>query len=213
MDYPQYNPKSDNLPLSDEELSTLDDMLTKLPSDASMNIEAMDGYLSGLLLSPRNLSDLAGAAWMPMVWGGDGEDLDDGRKPDNYPFASGKQRKRVTMLVLRHLQSIAWQWAAQPSSWEPIFSVADHEGEDLIDAEEWAIGFLTAVDLAPEAWEPLFADAEIGPLLAPIALLGADETQLGDEDRARLADPLQRDAISRAVLDSVLAIYAKRKPA
>lgn len=213
MDYPQYDPKSDNLPLSDEELSTLDDMLTKLPSEASMNIEALDGYLAALLLSPMALADLPGAAWLPLAWGGDGDDLEASTKPENYPFASGKQRKRVTLLVLRHLRSIAWQWTAKPELWEPIFSVAesDVEGEaDLTDAEEWAIGFLTAVDLAPEAWEPLFADAVNGPLLAPIALLGGDETQLNDDERARLADPKERDVISRAVLDNVLQLWAAR---
>ena len=210
MEYPKYNPVSDNLPLSDEELATLDDMLTKLPTDAAMNIEAMDGYLAGLLLSPLPLSELDGADWLPVVWGGDGDDIDEGAKPENFPFASGKQRKRVTLLVLRHLRSIAWQWEAKPASWEPIFSVAEHDEVDLIDAEEWAIGFLTAVDLAPEAWQPLFDDAETAALLAPIALLGGDETQLSDADRARLADPQQRDAISRSVLDAVLALYARR---
>lgn len=211
MEYPQYDPKSDNLPLSDEELSTLDDMLTKLPSEASMNIEALDGYLAGLLLSPVPLAELPGSTWLPLAWGGDGEDLEASSRPENYPFASGKQRKRVTLLVLRHLRSIAWQWEAKPELWEPIFSVAESDVEgaaDLTDAEEWAIGFLTAVDLAPEAWEPLFDDAAVGPLLAPVALLGGDETQLDETERARLADPHERDIISRAVLDNVLQLRA-----
>ncbi len=211
MDYPRYNPQSDNLPLSDEELSTLDDMLTKLPSDEAMNIEALDGYLAGLLLSPLPLSDLDGATWLPEVWGGDGEDIAEGSKPENYPFASGKQRKRVTLLVLRHLRSISWQLDAKPEIWEPIFSVAEHEDEDLTDAEEWCLGFLTAVDQAPDAWEPLFADVVTGPLLAPITLLGSDENLLSDEDRSRLADPKQKDELSRAVLDNVLQLWAARK--
>ncbi|MCV2352488.1 UPF0149 family protein [Paucibacter sp. Y2R2-4] len=213
MEYPQYDPKSDNLPLSDEELSTLDDMLTRLPTEASMNIEALDGYLAGLLLSPQALAELPGAAWLPTVWGGDGEDLEAAGKSENYPFVSGKQRKRVMLLVLRHLRSIAWQWAAKPELWEPIFSVAesDEEGQDdLTDAEEWAIGFLTAVDLAPDAWAPLFDDAATGPLLAPIALLGGDDSQLSEADRARLNDPIERDALSRAVLDNVLQLWAAR---
>ena len=74
MEYPQYNPKSDNLPLSDEELSTLDDMLAKLPSDGAMNIEALDGYLSALLLSPTPLHELPGSDWLPTVWGGDADE-------------------------------------------------------------------------------------------------------------------------------------------
>ena len=215
MEYPQYDPNSDHQPLSDEELSTLDDMLTRLPSDAAMNIEALDGYLAGLLLSPQALPELPGAAWLPVVWGGDGDDLDAATKPENYPFVSGKQRKRVQLLVLRHLRSISWQWTAKPELWEPIFSVAEQdEGEDdLIDAEEWAVGFLTAVDLAPEAWTALFDDAVTGPLLAPVALLGGDESQQSEADRALLADPKQRDTLSRAVLDNVLQLWALKNPA
>ena len=197
MEYPQYNPKSDNLPLSDEELSTLDDMLGKLPSDGALNIEALDGYLSGLLLSPQPLAELPGSDWLPLVWGGDGEE----GQAENYPFASGKQKKRVMLLVLRHLQSIAIQWATKPEAWEPIFSVAELDHEDLTDAEDWAIGFLSAVDLAPGAWAPLFDDAETGALLKPIALLGGEEAS---------EDPKERDALSRAALDGVLALYARR---
>lgn len=209
MEYPQYNPHSDNLPLSDEELSTLDDMLGRLPSDGAMNIEALDGYLAGLLLSPQPLAELPGSDWLPLVWGGDAAE----GQPDTHPFVSGKQKKRVMMLVLRHLQSIALQWAQKPDAWEPIFSVAELDDEDLTDAEDWAIGFLSAVDLAPGAWAPLFDAPETAALLAPIALLGAEESQLGEADRARLADPKQRDEISRAVLDGALALHALKQAA
>ena len=201
MEYPQYNPKSDNLPLSDEELSTLDDMLAKLPSDGAMNIEALDGYLSALLLSPTPLHELPGSDWLPTVWGGD---ADEGQA-ETFPFASGKQKKRVILLVLRHLNSIAVNWANQPDAWEPIFSVAELDAEDLTDAGDWALGFLSAVDLATSAWAPLFDGAETAALLAPISALGADD--------GAPTDAKARDALSRAALDGVLSLYALRSAA
>lgn len=204
MEYPRYNPASDHLPLSDDELNLLDDSLARLPSDAALNIEALDGYLSALLLSPQSLPDLPGAAWLPTVWGGDGED-------GVAPFASGKQRKKLSLLVLRHLHSIAWQLGQRPEGWEPIFSVAEQEdGAELVDAEDWCVGFMLAVDLAPEAWAPLFERAKTAAALAPIALLGGDESQLAPEERERLGDPQWRDTLSREIPESVLTLWTLR---
>ncbi|MBA4218003.1 MAG: UPF0149 family protein [Proteobacteria bacterium] len=202
MQYPHYNPASDNRPLSDDELNDLDELLAALPSDAAMNIEALDGYLAGLLLTPgRSLAELPGEAWLPRVWGGDGE-------TDPAPFASGKQRKKVVMAVLRHLQSIALAWTHQPKAWEPIFSFAEGDDEDTeyADAEDWAAGFLIAVELAPEAWAPWFDGPDTAALLTPIAALGAEDGPLAE------ATAEARDAASRAIPDAMLALWERRQP-
>lgn len=202
MQYPHYNPASDNRPLSDDELNDLDELLAALPSDAAMNIEALDGYLAGLLLTPgRSLAELPGEAWLPRVWGGDGE-------TDPAPFASGKQRKKVVMAVLRHLQSIALAWTHQPKAWEPIFSFAEGDDEDTeyADAEDWAAGFLIAVELAPEAWAPWFDDPDTAALLAPIAALGAEDGPLAE------ATAEARDTASRAIPDAMLPLWERRQP-
>lgn len=204
MNYPHYNPASDNRPLSDDELNDLDELLAALPSDGALNIEALDGYLAGLLLTPgRLLADVPGADWLPVVWGGDAEG------DDNAPFASGKQRKRVVMLVLRHLQSIAKAWAERPQAWEPIFSFADGEDEDTeyADAEDWAAGFLIAVDLTPDAWAPWFDGEATAPLLAPIAALGSPDGALAE------GSAQARDEASRTIPDAMLALWAIRQKA
>lgn len=208
MTYPQYQPESDNRPLSDEELSDLDELLGALPTEDALNIEALDGYLAGLLLSPQKLADLPGEAWLPRIWGGDAV-------RDPKPFVSGKQRKKVVMAVLRHLQSIALAWTHTPKAWEPIFSLAtleedgdsDSEAIEYADAEDWAAGFLLAVNLAPEAWTPLFEDAQTGALLAPLAALGVEDGALAGATAA------ERDAASRSIPDAMLALWALRSGA
>lgn len=202
MDYPQYNPQTDNAPLSDAELDALDDLLQALPSNEAMNIECMDGYLTALLVAPTGLSQLPSNTWLPAVWGGDGVGL--------APFTSNKQRKRVTLLVLRHLQSISIQLRDKGEVWEPIFSVAEVEDKDLVDAEVWCIGFLQAVALDPEAWGPLFDHAVLGPALVPIVLLGGDEAEQSPRDLERLGDMTVRDQLSRAVLDAVLLLHGRK---
>ena len=202
MDYPQYNPQTDDAPLSDDELNALDELLEAMPSDDAMNIECMDGYLTALLVGPLDLSQQPSKEWLPAVWGGDGEGL--------APFASNKQRKRITMQVLRHLQSIAVQLRDKGQAWEPIFSVAEVEGRDLVDAEVWCIGFLQAVALHPDAWGALFDDELLGPYLVPIALLGGDEQDIGPQDLERLADLDARDELSRAVIDAVVMLHGRK---
>ncbi len=211
MDYPSYDPKSPNTPLTEEELSTLDDLLTTLPTDGSMTLDGMDGYLTALLVGPPLFDKIAPADWIPAIWGGD---LAPGTPA---PFASNQKRKRTTVLVLRHLRSIAAALETAPDTWEPVFSVAEapgSDGEELADATDWCMGFLAATDLAPAAWAPLFADPELGPALAPIAWLGGDVDVAADSeehpDPEELEDPQVRDQLSRAAAEAVMKLWARK---
>jgi uncharacterized protein len=204
VDYPDYRPEQDTPPLTDAELDDLDALLQALPADNAMNVEGLDGYLTALLVGPPLLQRLKSADWLPGVWGGDGT--------GTLPFTSQKQRKRATTLVLRHLHAIDRQLRRDAEAWEPVFSIAETPEREFVDAEDWCVGFLQAVALDPEAWAPLFDDPELGPALVPIALLGGDDSQLSEADAARLADPEQRDALSRAVVDAVLRLHARPAP-
>jgi uncharacterized protein len=198
MNYPSYNPASDNRPLSDDELNELDHLLAHLPSDGALNIEALDGYLTALVLSPIPLPQVPGADWLPVVWGGDAPT----DANPNAPFASGKQRKRVVMDVLRHVHSVAYTVQIKPQQWEPIFSVADGDDEELVDAEDWCVGFMSAVDLAPDAWAQAFQQPAQAEALARIAQLA------GGTDEAVTDDPAARNLLARALLDAVLTLRA-----
>ena len=211
MDYPSYDPRSANTPLTEEELASLDDLLTNLPSDGSMTLDGMDGFLTALLIGPAPLA--ATADWLPVIWGGDQE-------PAPAPFASNQKRKRTTVLVLRHLRSIEAALSGPPDAWEPVFSVAElpgTQGEELADATDWCMGFLAATDLAPDAWAPLQADPEIGPGLATIAWLGGDVDVAADAEGhptdEELDDPQVRDQLSRAAADVVLKLWARKAAA
>jgi uncharacterized protein len=208
MNYPQFDRASNNTPLSDEELEAFDTLLQALPADGAMNIEGVDGYLTAMLLGPTETLDQGPTAdWLPLIWGGDG--------PDGEPFASNRQRKRATLFALRHLQAVACQLRDNPKHWEPLFSVVEADAaegrEEWIDAQDWCTGFLQAVDLQPQAWADWQADAELGPGLAIIALLGGDELpDPASEEAQALADPAARDAMAREVFAGVLAMHARR---
>jgi uncharacterized protein len=207
VQYPDYKPALESPPLSDEELQALDGLLAQLKTDAAMNVEALDGYLTALLLAPTPVAQLRGAEWLPGVWGGDASPDGD----SDVPFASGKQKKRVIVLVLRHLRAIDQALQHHPDRWEPVFSVAEDGERELADAEDWCIGFLQAAAMDPDGWGRLFDDPGLGPLLLPIGLLGGDDSQLAPADAERLADAGHRDELSRSLPDAVLALAARAR--
>ena len=210
MDYPTYDPASNVSPLADDELTALDELLQSLPTEGAMTLDGVDGYLAALLVSPKPLSDWRTGEWLPAIWGGDAPPEQAAAAGPAWPFPSNQKKKRTTVLVLRHLRAIAAQLADRPDDWEPIFNVADlpdEDGGELADATDWCLGFLAAIDLAPAAWDPVRADAELGPVLAAIERLGGDAPALEGED---LDDPVVRDELSRTVAELVPALWSRR---
>ena len=203
MQTPHYDPGLDERPLSDVELDDLDSLLQALPG--AMNVEMLDGYLCALLLDPLPLQQRPGDEWLPAVWGG--RPGDEGPAP----FASGRQRKRATVLVLRHVHAINCQWQRDPERWEPLFSVAAAGDQEWVDAEDWCIGFLEGTSLNPEAWDARFDDPVLAPVLAPFALMGADEDELDEDTRTRLGNPEERAALARGVVEAVLVLVQQRQ--
>ncbi|MEY8875328.1 MAG: UPF0149 family protein [Leptothrix sp. (in: b-proteobacteria)] len=202
MKHPQYNPALDTEALSEVEQDELERMLQATPSDEAMDLECLDGYLTGLLVAPT-LPEIE--VWLPRVWGG--TDI------DAAPFASGKKVKHCVQLVLRHMASIDRQLKAGADAIEPIFSIAEvGEDEEQVDAEIWCIGFLQAAALTPDSWDRLFDDPALSDALAPIVLLGADPASLSEAEQALIATPDARDGLSRSVPESIAALHAHVHP-
>lgn len=206
MDYPTYDPASPVTPLTPDELQGLDALLQALPADAVMSLDGVDGYLTALWLGPPAvLRGWPTADWLPLVWGGDGPEGNEGATP----FASKRQRKATVVLLLRHLRALAAQIAGHPDDWEPIFSIAEKGAAEFADARDWCAGFLQAVDLQPEAWGDAWQDAAMAPLLQLGGGLEGVALPADSEEPADLDDAAVCDALSRAVPDAVLALRGR----
>lgn len=194
MNYAQYNPTLQHDPLTDDEVDKLEEMLSEVPTDGAMDLECLDGYLTGLLVSPELPPT---ETWIPAIWGGTPEEAP--------PFSSGKQHKRCVLLIMRWLAQLDHQLRKDVEALEPLFGVAEDDDTVLVDAELWSIGFLHALALTATQWESHLEEAEVALALRPVALLGGDG--LSPQDAALVDTPVQRDEWSRQVPESVVTLY------
>ncbi|PXW99237.1 uncharacterized protein C7444_10166 [Sphaerotilus hippei] len=199
MNYAQHNPALPLDPLTDDDLNKLEQILNGVPTESAMDLECLDGYLTGLLVSPRLPPT---EAWIPLIWGGD--------TPEGPPFVSGKAHKRCVLLIMRLLAELDARLRHDVEAIEPMFGAAWVDDEELVDGELWCIGFLHGLSACAEQWDGHLDDAAVALALRPISLMGSDE--LGAEDAALIETPRQRDEWSRQVPESVVTLYRHWRP-
>ncbi|AMO36029.1 MULTISPECIES: YecA family protein [Thauera] len=175
-------PQQDNPYLmSDDDFEALEEVLTSdiVPEDC-MDLEMLDGFLAGVLISPR---PIAVERWLPNVWSAHGEEAS---------FGGGSGLQRAIRLVKAYHNEMVTTLGLDDEEevcWEP-FCFAIAEGDPLKIGEEWLEGFAQGLDLWPEGWEEgLDAEAveavreTLDEVLAPWAEDSAaeadDETRLG----------------------------------
>jgi uncharacterized protein len=107
---------------------------------------------------------VAPSVWLPVVWGSTSEPM----------FESKEQAERIIGLLLRRMNAISSMFGENSSGFELLYE-REVKGTRLWPADDWCFGFMRAMDLGPEAWEPLFQDKTNRVLLAPILMLGTEE--------------------------------------
>jgi uncharacterized protein len=210
VQYPTYDPQSPITPLTPEEIAALDRLLQQLDADTAMSLDGFDGYLTALAIGPAALRAMPTADWLPLIWGGDPDGADS--TDEAAPFATKRQRKNTVVLALRHLRHLSGLLRNQVDDWEPIFSIAEQGADEWVDAREWCMGFLQAVDLMPAAWTEAWGDVWADDAMAPLLLLGGGLEGVAQPEALHeppdLDDPQQCDELSRAVPDAVLHLLA-----
>ena len=138
-------------PLSDEELEEFNRfLLYEVESDDSMVIDTFDGYLHAIAIGPTTLHP---KQWLPKVWGMDA------MLP---PVKSMDQLNYLLSLIMRHFNSIVSRFQSDPREFDPYWETVTHRGRDYIDAEMWAHGFVTGMQLNWDDWKPMLNTPE-GP--------------------------------------------------
>jgi uncharacterized protein len=122
----------------------------------SMMLSELDGFLTGIAIGPELMRP---SEWLPLIWG------------DAAPeFAGLDEANSILGSLMARYNEILRDIADDALA--PIFWT-DRNG--AIIAMDWAEGFLQAIMLRPDAWEPLFRSRQDGKLLFPILSLCCDE--------------------------------------
>jgi uncharacterized protein len=91
-------------------------------------------------------------------------------------FESQQQAERIIGLILRRMNTISSMFGENSSNFEPLLYEREAtNGKQLWFADDWCAGFLRAMELTAEAWDPLADDETNRVVLAPILMLGTQE--------------------------------------
>src|SRR3954471_19009304 len=191
-------------PLSEKEFNELDQfLLSERSPDDAMTMDTLHGYLTAIAIGPETIMP---AEWLPHVWGDDEKSVP--------KFKNSKEEERIVNLIMRFMNEVLVTFEVAPKEFEPLFCEHEHEGETLIDAEAWCWGFWEGMELRPGSWDEIW-DSEVGPLMQPIYLLGADEIE--EEELVLVEDPVKAHKLGQELEANLPAIYKywvpRRKPA
>jgi uncharacterized protein len=164
---------------------SLDELANFLGSDRApagcMDLSELDGFLAGLLAAPVPVPL---AEWLEEVW--------DHEEP---AYADAAEEATVRQAIIAHFAAIEAALDASPLEYAPILW---QDGAGNTVAEDWAAGFMQAVSLRSEAWQPALSDEDASLLLIPIASLA--ETAVLEAERGEPA--LTDDALDGLVQDA-----------
>lgn len=187
--------------LTEKEFDELDRFLmSDRCGDETMAMDALHGYLTAIAIGPEPVTI---DEWLPRIWGPDPEDAPD--------FKDERQATRIRELLARSLEEIVVTFEVAPKDFEPLFSVHQWKGKEVLDAEAWCWGFLEGVSLRDAAWQAL-RDSPQAALLRAITLLGAEE--IDESELVLVDDPMKCHKLAIEVEASVAQIqrfWAGRK--
>jgi len=161
------NAPSQERPLTDAEIETLEARLAAIDPDDSMAVEELDGFFAALACCPEPVSR---EEWLPMVLGGS-------TRAREALRGEGEDAS-LLKLVERHRAAVA-SMLYDGEGFSPVLA---YDEDGVAWGNAWAIGFARGMSMRPEAWGPLDDDDEFAAALDPVMRLVADARQDDEDD-------------------------------
>jgi uncharacterized protein len=158
-------------PAAGVDLDVLDDFLLsdRAPED-SMGLSDLDGFLTAIIIGPELIPP---SEWLPVIWGG-----------EEPKFKNNSEAQTILGAIMGRYNEIIANLDADPLIFSPVF-LQGPEGHVILT--DWAAGFLDAISLRTEAWNPLITHPEARSLIVPMFLIGAGDQldpELGEKPSA-----------------------------
>lgn len=188
------NSTSDNL-LSDSEFRRLVEFLDSIGNPA-MNIETLDGFFAALICSPHVVSPWE---YLPTMFG------------QEALFDTNEQAAGLNELLTRHWNTVSFSLQRaqhEPGAYLPVLL---DRGDGVAPANDWAHGFMRAVQMRPDGWDELIDDEDHSAPMEAIMILHHEH----DPDPERRPPPLspeKRKIVVRAVIAGLPCIYRYFQP-
>jgi yecA family protein len=157
---------------SAEEFAELGEFLGRSSAPDAMDLSRLHGLLCAISSGPVLLKP---SSWLPLVW-------------DDVPnFESGDQMQRIVSLLFELSNHVVN--ALEVGSFQPLLPAEVPAGRDNV-AQNWCRGFTEGVALAGRAWDVLFKDRILSPMMMPIFILAEPREFVDDatEDPAATAN-------------------------
>lgn len=124
--------------LSDEEFDELEALLKHYGSENSIDSMSMlDGFLTAILSGPHLIMP---SSWLTAIWGGE---------QDQPEWESEAELERFIELVMRHSNDIAITLTYAAEDYLPVTLEFERDGEWVPLIQDWCIGYLGGLELAP----------------------------------------------------------------
>jgi uncharacterized protein len=147
------NASTQNPPLTDAEIESLEARLIAIDPDDSMAVEELDGFCAALACSPQPVPR---EEWLAMVLG----------ESDRAAVALRGEGEDASLLKLieRHRFAVATM-LYEGEGFAPVLAY-DEDGKAWGNA--WAIGFARGMAMRPDAWSAIEDDEDYGDALEPV---------------------------------------------
>lgn len=190
-------------PLTDDELTQVESLLDELTiqqaadvSQLPLSLDAVDGLMTALVLSPKATSI---AQWMALVTA-------------DVQFADKEKTQQLRRLLIRHYDYLLFVLRHhQLEHFEPLVAYDD---DDCADVAAWAAGFILGFERQENAWSERLDEADWAEIQVLYALRDAalhnqpdaEDDELLDEGELALVESRQSLLdLMRAELTQLLA--------